>query len=230
MARVLRYVVVAGCVTSLLFCVAACALWIDSYWVGGRFRIGRWSHNDNSTTDSYLTGYASAGGIKLDTYSRTWLFKVAEGQSHATSIKPQYGFRLDRDADYRPSYPMIRREMQAAINPEIAAKFASHYDTHFDHWATFAGFKIETSTQENTNSSNWFITHEVEIVLPLWSVVFLTAIAPFFFGWRVRQRRRARISVTVASTATPPHPPNRDSEHGVAMKGGRSLSSIPQPV
>jgi hypothetical protein len=171
MARIRKCIFAASCATSLILCVAACALWVTSYWVTTNFEFDWQSQDVESQRSTYLDGKASAGGIFGGGYSHTVLLNPRDGC--ASVWGPVYNYY--GGVDGHTSYPKIASERWLPL------KSLGYGFPATGH--SFAGFKFEAYKTPVENN--------VEVVLPFWIVVLLTSIAPALYWRQIRRRRRA---------------------------------------
>jgi hypothetical protein len=162
MRRVARLIFTLLWAVSLLLCVAACALWVRSFWAIDSLQFGRWTHQESEAVVVRLAYLESELG------------------------ECSFAYRYHRNPRSAAEVAQFRPQPQIVMLKYVSVPASRYRDWTEDYrvplWNTF-GF-------DYYDSHNWSIPKQnfnMQLFIPHWFFVMV-----FGFPWGLRSVRRLR--------------------------------------
>jgi hypothetical protein len=151
---------------SLLLCVATIKLWLRSYGTQDQFWWGRVTQGPEGQDDVSLYMGCDRGGL----YIARWGSRFPQDllKAHPNNLRPAGPYRGRRSRDSSGIYPYQGRRTGAPVAFRVA------------------GFEVTTGLRPSPRDP--FRRHTLALVVPLWAVTLLTALASMPFLVRLLRR------------------------------------------
>jgi hypothetical protein len=206
-------------VLSAALCLVTVVLWVRSYWTIEVWMRGRVTRDDQFVWMYDWTVWIDDGGLRIDTQARRYVTEILRRVSE------------DFEERTRPHTFIVRRVIHAdGKYPRVSGEADSPPDEAIDgghrSWRRFLGFKLGWWQQDGKmmhyRNRNWYST-TTQVIVPLWFIAVLAAIAPAVrlrgAPRRLRQRWRRRRGQCIACGYDCRATPGRCPECGTVQQG-----------